>query len=149
MRLLFAALVFAAPLAAQNPNLERMANGAYTRSHDYDLIHQRIAVRDFNWDSTSFKGSVATTLVALRPNLDSIILDAGALLTIRRIATPTGATLRQSRHGDTLVVFLAKPAAFRDTVRFTIDYDGKVDNGRGLTFIDERPHTPRQIWNQR
>jgi aminopeptidase N len=148
MRLLFAALVFAGPLAAQNSNLERMANGAYTRSHDYDLIHQRIAVRDFNWDSTSFKGSVATTLVALRPNLDSIILDAGALLTIRRIATPTGATLRQSRHGDTLVVFLAKPAAFRDTVRFTIDYDGKVDNGRGLTFIDERPHTPRQIWSQ-
>jgi aminopeptidase N len=148
MRLLFAALTLAAPLAAQNPNLERMANGAYTRSHDYDLIHQRIAVRDFNWDSTSFKGSVATTLVALRPNLDSIILDAGALLTIRRIATPAGATLRQERHGDTLVVFLAKPAGFRDTVRFTIDYDGKVENGRGLTFVDERPHTPRQIWSQ-
>ena len=148
MRFLFAALIVVAPLPAQNPNLERMANGAYTRSHDYDLIHQAIAVRDFNWDSTSFKGSVATTLVALRPNLDSIILDAGALLDIRRITNVAGTTLRQARHGDTLVVFLATPAAFRDTVRFTIDYDGKIENGRGLTFINERPHTPRQIWSQ-
>ena len=123
-------------LRAQNPNLERVTNDRYARSHDYDLVHQRISVRDFDWDSTSFKGSVTTTLVALRPGLDSVILDA------------RGAALRSSRHGDTLVVFLAKPAAFRDTVRFTIDYDGKVDNGQGLTFIAQGAHAPRQIWSQ-
>ena len=138
-----------APTApAGNPNLERIANDRYTRSHDYDLVHQRIALRDFDWDSTSFKGSVATTLVALRPALDSVVLDAGALLGVRTVKDARGTPLRTARHGDTLVVFLARPAAFRETVRFTIDYDGKVENGRGLTYIEQRPHTPRQIWSQ-
>jgi aminopeptidase N len=146
--LTLAALALASVASAQNPNLESIANDHYTRSHDYDLVHQHIVVRDFNWDSTSFEGSVETTLIALRPAMDSVILDAGALLGIRHIASPAGAGLRMSRHGDTLVVYLAKPAAFGDTVRFTVDYDGKVENGRGLTFIDERPHTPRQIWSQ-
>ena len=134
--------------SAQNPNLESIANDRYTRSHDYDLVHQRIVVRDFNWDSTSFTGSVATTLIALRPGMDSVVLDAGALLGIDRVAGASGGNLRTSRHGDTLVVFLAAPASFGDTIHFTIDYAGKVENGRGLTYITERPHTPRQIWSQ-
>lgn len=140
----------AAPAQTGNLNLERMTNDAYTRSHDYDLVHQRIAVRDFDWDSLSFKGRVATTLVARRPALDSVILDAGARLAVRGVTTPANASLRTGRHGDTLVVFLPKPAAFGDTVRFTIDYDARITNGRGLTFIGERPptHTPRQIWSQ-
>src|SRR6266550_3767910 len=138
----------ASTLAAQNPNLQSIANDRYTRSHDYDLVHQRIVVRDFNWDSLSFTGSVASTLIALRPALDSVIVDAGALLGIKRVAGNSNATLRTSRHGDTLVVYLGRPAAFHDTVRFTIDYGGRVENGRGLTFIKERPHAPRQIWSQ-
>jgi aminopeptidase N len=143
-----ALLIVASALRAQNPNLERIANDHYTRSHDYDLVHQRIVVRDFNWDSTSFMGSVTSTLIALRPGMDSVILDAGALLGIKRVAMTAGGALRTSRHGDTLVVYFARPATFGDTVRFTIDYDGKVESGHGLTFIDERPHTPRQIWSQ-
>ncbi|HEY4217131.1 MAG TPA: M1 family aminopeptidase [Gemmatimonadaceae bacterium] len=131
-----------------NPNLERMTNDAYTRSHDYDIVHQRIAVRDFNWDSTSFKGSVATTLVARRPALDSVILDAGKLLAVRSVTSPSGGTLRSSRYGDTLVVHLPKPVAMDDTVRFTIDYDARIESGHGLTFIEQRPKSPRQIWSQ-
>lgn len=148
---LLGALLLAAAAAvagAQNPNLESIANDRYTRSHDYDIVHQRIVVRDFNWDSLSFTGSVTTSLVALRPNMDSVVLDAGALLRITRTSAAAGGALRTSRHGDTLVVHLARPAAFHDSVRFTIEYNGKVENGRGLTFIDERPHTPRQIWSQ-
>src|SRR5947208_13123052 len=90
----------AATVRAQNPNLESTANDRYPRSHDYDLVHQRIVVRDFNWDSLSFTGSVASTLIALRPALDSVILDAGALLGIKRVAGNSNATLRTSRHGD-------------------------------------------------
>lgn len=147
------ALAAAGPLAAQvtppsNPNLERMVNDEYTRSHDYDLVHQRITLRDFDWDSTSFGGSVTTTLIALRAGMDSVVLDAGRLLAVRRVTAATGVSLRHGRHGDTLVVHLAAPAAFHDTVRFTVDYRGQVDNGRGLTFIGERPGTPRQIWSQ-
>src|SRR5207237_4861814 len=92
-----ALFVAAAAAHAQNPNLESIANDRYTRSHDYDLVHQRIVVRDFNWDSLSFTGSVASTLIALRPALDSVILDAGAPLDIKRVAGKRNATLRTSR----------------------------------------------------
>ena len=136
-------------LAAQS-NVERMANDHYTRSHDYDLIHQRIEVSNFDWDSTSFEGKVVTSLVARRAGLDSVILDAGAKLVLKTVTGVGGAALRTARHGDTLVVFLAKPLAFGDTARFTIAYHGMVQNGRGLTYIDTegRPHRPRQIWSQ-
>ena len=127
-------LLLAAPLAAQS-NAERITNDAYSRSHDYDLVHQRIELRDFNWDSTSFSGRVTTTLVARRPAFDSVILDAGALLQVERATDPSGAVLRTGRAGDTLVVYLRRPAGFGDTVRFTIAYAGKVENGTGLTFI--------------
>ena len=140
---------FAARAAAQS-NAELVTNGAYTRSHDYDLVHQLIEVRDFDWDSTTFTGSVTTTLIARRPGLDSVILDAGKLLTIRRVMGAGTRTLRFARHGDTLVVYPAKAVAFHDTTRFTIDYRGRVNNGKGLTFItpEGRAHRPQQIWSQ-
>ena len=136
--------------AAAQSNGERISNDRYTRSHDFDLVHQRIVLGDFNWDSTSFTGQVATTLVSLRPGLDSVILDAGALLDVARVRDSRGTALATARHGDTLVIRLARPAAFRDTVRFTLDYHGRVVNGQGLTFIqpEGRPHRPRQIWSQ-
>jgi aminopeptidase N len=139
----------ASPLLAQS-NAERMANDAYTRSHDYDLVHQRIEVGDFNWDSLSFSGRLVTTLVARQPGFDSVILDAGHLLEITRATDPAGLVLATARSGDTLVIRFPKPAGFGDTVRFTLTYAGKVENGRGLTFLDTegRPHRPRQIWSQ-
>ena len=148
LALLVAALA-ASPAVAQS-NAERMANDRYTRSHDYDLIHQAIDLSRFDWDSTAFDGRVVTTLVALRPGLDSVVLDAGKLLDIRSVTART-ARLAFSRHGDTLAVRLARPAAFGDTVRFTIDYRGKVENGRGLTFKKAEAghlHYPQQIWSQ-
>ena len=144
-----ALLALAAPVAAQS-NVERVTNDAYARSHDYDLAHQRIEVRNFDWDSTSLDGRVTTTLVALRPGLDSVILDAGKRLVVSRVVDARGATLRSSAHGDTLVVYPARPVAFRDTLRFSIDYHARIDNGRGLTFIEPegREHRPQQIWSQ-
>jgi aminopeptidase N len=143
---LTALALIAAPLAAQS-NAERILNDRYTRSHDYDLIHQDIEVRDFDWDSLTFRGRVATTLVSLRPGLDSVILDAGKLLTITGV---TGARGSFGRSGDTLVIRLERPAGFGDTVRFAVSYDARIDNGHGLTFIQGRgrPHRPDQIWSQ-
>jgi aminopeptidase N len=142
-------LLLAAPVAAQS-NAVRIVNGEYTRSHDYDLVRQRIALSDFDWDSTSFAGVVTTTVVSRRPGLDSLILDEGALLRNSRVTDPRGRSLRSARHGDTLVVFPSQPAAFGDTVQFTVAYLGKVNNGRGLTFItpDGLAHRPRQLWSQ-
>src|SRR5438093_900746 len=144
-----ALLALAAPIAAQY-NAERVVNDAYTRSHDYDLVHQRIEVRNFDWDSTSLDGRVTTTLVALRPGLDSVILDAGKRLVVARVVDARGTTLRSTPHGDTLVVYPARPLALHDTLRFSIDYHARIDNGRGLTFIEPegREHRPQQIWSQ-
>jgi len=138
-----------APVAAQS-NAERVANDSYTRSHDYDLVHQRIQVRNFDWDSTSLDGRVTTSLVALRPGLDSVILDAGRGLTVTRVVDARGTTLKSAAHGDTLVVYPARPVAFHDTLRFSIEYHARIDNGRGLTFIEPegREHRPQQIWSQ-
>jgi aminopeptidase N len=150
------ALLLAAPLAATaQSNAERMANDAYSRSHDYDLVHQRIELRNFDWDSTSLDGRVTTTIVALRPGLDSIILDAGKRLTVSRIVDVTvrathALPLRFSTQGDTLIVYPAHPLAFHDTLRFTIEYHARIENGHGLTFIqpDGLEHRPQQIWSQ-
>ncbi len=146
---LLACTLLAPSLAAQT-NLERMTNDRYTRSHDYDLVHQRIELTNISWDSLSFDGKVTSTLVSLRPGLDSVILDAGHLLDITR-ATAGNATLRTGRHGDTLVVYLPSAAAFGDTVRFALEYAARIDNGHGLTFKKSEPghaHYPQQIWSQ-
>ena len=149
------ALVLAgAPLAAQS-NIERVLNGSFTASHDYDLIHQRIELRDFDWDSTSFDGRVGITLVSLRPGLDSVVLDMGRTLEVREVAPACArrgsacAALAFSRPGDSLVVRLARAAGFGDTVRFTVDYHGRIRQGYGLYFFkpDGRPHRPQQVYS--
>ena len=48
------------------------------------------------------------------------------------------------------MVRLPRPAGFRDTVRFTVDYHGKITQGRGLYFFKAdpgRPHRPQQIYS--
>jgi aminopeptidase N len=159
---LLTAPLLALPLAAQS-NAERMATDQYSRSHDYDLLHERIEVRAFDWDSLSFEGRVGITLRALRPGFDSVVLDAGSLLEVRDVS-PTPPAAGSPRHRvapapsyrfdhprDTLVVHLPRPVGFGDTVRFTVVYHGRVKNGQGLTFIDADtadPARPRQIWSQ-
>lgn len=137
-------------MAAAQSNAERMANDRYTPSHDYDLVHQRIELSGFDWDSTSLDGIVTTTLVALRPGMDSVILDAGELLRLRSALAPGGDSLRITRHGDSLVVHLPAPAAFGDTISFSLAYHARIRSGHGLTFIqaDGRPNRHRQIWSQ-
>ncbi|MEP6688772.1 MAG: M1 family aminopeptidase [Gemmatimonadales bacterium] len=148
------ALLVAPALLPAQSNLERVVNGAFTASHDYDLIHQRIEVRHFDWDSTAFDGRVTSTLVALRPGLDSVVLDMGRTLEVRSV-TPVCAgsaacfALAYGRPGDSLVVRLRRPAAFGDTVRFTVDYHGRIRQGYGLYFFkdDGRPHRPQQVYS--
>ena len=141
-------------LSAQS-NAERVIGGSYTPSHDYDLIHQRIEVRDFDWDSTSFDGLVTTMLVSLRPGLDSVILDMDRQLQVRSVTPVCGparrcAAFTWARPGDSLVVRLPVPARLGDTVRFRVDYHGRIEQGRGLYFFKEeagRAHRPQQVYS--
>ncbi len=168
--LLFLTLL-AAPLAAQS-NAERIATGQDSRSHDYDLLHQRIELGEFRWEDQSFRGRVEVTLRALRPGFDSVILDAGDLLRIdsaralaaatplpraravparRAAAGPAGPALAWRHTGDTLVLRLPRPLALGDTARFVIAYHGRVLGGHGLRFFEAdsfAPARPRQLWSQ-
>ncbi|HEX3234357.1 MAG TPA: M1 family aminopeptidase [Gemmatimonadales bacterium] len=144
------ALLGATPGLAAQSNEERVLNGWYTPSHDFDLLHQRIEVRDFDWDSTSFTGRVVTTLVSLRPGLDTVRLDMDRQLEVRSVTASGGAGLRFERPGDTLAVLLPRPAGFGDTVRFAIDYLGRIEQGRGLYFFKQEPgldHRPEQVYS--
>src|SRR5918993_5072343 len=76
VRLILPALFLLLPaLVSAQTNIERVVNGAYSPSHDYDLIHQRIEVSGFDWDSTAFDGRVTTTVVSRRPGLEAVGLD--------------------------------------------------------------------------
>ena len=150
-------------LSAQQSNAERILSGRDTPSHDFDLIHQKIEVKNFDWNAPAFDGKVTTTLVSLRPGLDSVVLNMGKRLSVRGVTVddsrppvrpsarpPARLSARFSRPGDSIVVRLAKPAGFRDTVRFTIDYRGRITHGRGLYFFKAepgRPHRPQQIYS--
>ncbi len=140
-------LLFAGSLIAQQSNAERILSGRDTRSHDFDLIHQRIEVGNFDWDAPAFDGNVTTTVVSLRPGLDSIVLDMGRRLAVRSVTGGRAgrpAPLPYTRVGDSIVVRLPRPAGFRDTVRFTIDYHGGIVHGRGLYFFKAEPGRPRR-----
>ena len=147
--ILIAAAHLVAATAHAQTNLERVLNGAFTPSHDYDLVHQRIEVKNFDWDSTSFDGRVTTTVVSRRPGLEAVVLDMERRLEVRAV-TARGKALGHDRPGDSLVVRLARPVAFGDTVRFTVDYHGRIAQGRGLYFFKEepgRPHRPQQVYS--
>jgi aminopeptidase N len=153
--LLTAALVVGSPIQSQQTNAERILSGRDTPSHDFDLIHQRIEVANFDWDATAFDGNVTTTVVSLRPGLDSVVLSMGKRLGVRKVtgsvksslsarSSASQTPLRFARVGDTIVVRLPRAAGFRDTVRFTIDYRGQVTHGRGLYFFKAEPGRPRR-----
>jgi aminopeptidase N len=142
--LVAAALVSGSPAVSQQSNAERILSGRDTPSHGYDLIHQRIEVGKFDWDATAFDGNVTTTIVSLRAGLDSVVLDMGRRLAVRTVKGARNVLLGFSRPGDSIVVRLPRPVGFRDTVRFTIDYHGRITHGRGLYFFKAEPGRPRR-----
>ncbi len=134
---------------------ERVTVGYATPSHDYDLIHQRIEVKNFDWDSAAFDGLVTTTLVPLRPGLDSVVLDMDRRLEGRSVTPvclrpPRCPALAYARPGDSLIVRLGRHVRLGDTVRFAVDYHGRITQGRGLYFFREdpaHPHRPQQVYS--
>ena len=132
-----------------------MVGGYYTSSHDYDLVHQRIEVKNFDWDSTAFDGRVTTTLVSLSPGLDSVVLDMDRRLAVRSVAPAcrrgrSCTDLAFTRPGDSLVIRLGRSASRGDTVRVVVDYHGRIAQGRGLYFFKDepgRPHRPQQVYS--
>ncbi len=92
---------------------------------------------------------MATTLVSLRDGLDPVVLDMDRQLKVRSV-TPGKTALRFERPGDSLVVRLARPARFGDTVRFTVDYRGTNRAGPGPLLLQGgggRPHRPQQVYS--
>jgi aminopeptidase N len=138
-RLALALVAAVAPCAAAQTNAALVNGDHYTRRRDYDLVHQRIEVGAFDWDSSAFDGRVTTTLVAGKSGLARVALDMGLLLDVRTITMPGGRRLRWNHVADSLVVRLPRSAAQGDTIRFTVVYRGRVRANRGLFFIRDEP----------
>lgn len=142
-------VAMAAPPVAAQTNAELVNGDHYTRRRPYDLIHQRIEVGAFDWDSSAFDGLVTTTVVSSRGGLARLTLDMGRLLEVRRVTSAGGARLKVDRAGDSIVVHLARAARAGDTVGFAIAYRGRVRANRGLFFIRDEPERPhgRQVYS--
>jgi aminopeptidase N len=147
-RWLLLAAMAARPLTAQT-NADLVRGDHYTHRRPYDLIHQRVEVAAFDWDSSEFDGIVTTTVAPLRAGLSQVTLDMGRLLDVRRVTSAGGARLKADRAGDSIVVHLRRPAGIGDTVRFTVAYRGRVRANRGLFFIRDEPGRPhgRQVYS--
>ena len=63
------------------------AQASAERRRDYDLVHQRIEVRGFDWDSTAFDGAVGTTVVSLTDGLEAVVLDMDRQLEVRAVTS--------------------------------------------------------------
>ncbi len=106
--------------ASAQTNADRFLTDEYTRSHD---------------------------LVVRRPDLADVVLDAGRRLEIRKV-TQGKAQLGFDRASDSLIIHLAHPAEFDDTLRFVVDYHGRILQGQGLYFFNaESGRWGRQVYS--
>jgi len=107
--------------------------------HDYDLIHQRIAVQ-FDEAQRLVTGEVTTTVLP-QSATDTIRLNAENL-TIDRVTDAGGRELRFSSDTAHVTVRLGRRAAVGDTVAFTIAYHTHPE--RGIYFVPRR----HVVWSQ-
>ena len=116
------------------------------------LVHQRIAVRDFDWDSTSFDGEVADDARRAPRRARLGRARRGRRLAIRRVADAQRAP-DAALHGRTATrssSISPKPRR-RSATRALHDRPttGASKTASGLTFIEPSGRTsPRQIWSQ-
>jgi aminopeptidase N len=139
------AVVLAVPvsLSAQRPT---GAVGEYVAprtweqgQHNYDLVHQRIAVQ-FNQTQRLVTGEVTTTVVPTEAT-DAIRLNAENL-TIDRVTDASGRQLQFSSDTAQVTVQIGSQAAVGDTVVFTIAYHTNPE--RGIYFVPRR----HVVWSQ-
>jgi len=138
-----ALLVIPAALQAQRPT-GRVGQYVPPRTwsegtHDYDLVHQRIAVQ-FDEAQRLVTGEVTTTVIPKRAT-DSIRLNAENL-TIDKASDARGGQLRFSADTAHVTVRLGSKAAAGDTVVFTIAYHTHPE--RGIYFVPRR----HVVWSQ-
>ena len=116
---------------------------ATPRVRTFDLQHQVVRVR-FDWARRAVVGS---TTLRIAPLPDTSIVAVVALdaigMTIQRVRSSAGATLRHDYDGRTLSVHLPSPLRGRGTATFTVDYEA-VRPAKGVYFTPRR-HT---VWTQ-
>jgi aminopeptidase N len=141
-----AAVLMAVPAAALRAQRPTGVVGQYVpprtwpqAAHDYDLVHQTIAVR-FDEAQRRVTGQVTTTVVATATT-DTIRLNAENM-TIDRATDARGRPLRFSTDTAHVTVRLPRRAAAGDTVVFTLAYHTHPE--RGIYFVPRR----HVLWSQ-
>ncbi|HXG93591.1 MAG TPA: DUF3458 domain-containing protein [Blastocatellia bacterium] len=121
---------------------------SWPRSHDYDVMHYRIAL-SFDWSNDSIAGETTVTLRPMKSNLKEIELDAGDMK-INSVHLASGPTLK-FRYVDNEKLFVALDKDYPAGTELHIAINYAATPKKGLTFIKptpEDPSRPYQIWSQ-
>jgi aminopeptidase N len=126
---------------------QQVAPEWHTRERTYHVLHYKIGLA-VDLPGASISGSAAITLTPLRPETDTIRLDAGPM-SISRI-TLKDSPLDFSMQDESLVIVLGKSYGLNDTLTLTVYYS-VTSPKKGLYFV--RPDsavTDRdlQAWTQ-
>lgn len=92
----------------------------YERSHDYDVQHYRIRLV-LDDARRSFDGDTTIRLVSLRDGFDHIVLDAETF-TVDNVQDAGGTPLAFEQNSGKLLITLAAPRAYGETVELRIRY---------------------------
>lgn len=112
------------------------------RERTYHVVHYRNEV-SIAMKAKTLKGNLTVTLVPLRSELSSVLLDAAAMeiREVKKGKTP----LRFTHTGDSLLIALDRPYGFRDTLRLTISYS-VTSPPKGLYFVEADSSYPERDW---
>lgn len=119
----------------------------YARERTYDVLHYRLNI-DVNEKKKTCEGDVTISLLPLREEFDSLVLDAGTM-SIDDIRLE-GRAISHRHEGESLVLHLDKAYSLSDTLRLQISYS-VMSPKKGLYFItpdSSYPNKHYQVWSQ-
>ncbi|MCJ7679733.1 MAG: aminopeptidase, partial [Candidatus Aminicenantes bacterium] len=134
-----AILIFALILPGQETDIYQRPR-QFERNRDYDARHYRLELH-VDLDQKTFRGTNTITLVPLKDNFETCVLDAEELI-VDSVTAPNGSPLRFEQTETQLIVHLAKACRTGLTAIFSVAYHGH-DPQYGLLFDDETSDHPR------
>jgi aminopeptidase N len=135
----FAILIFALILPGQESDIYQRPR-QFERNRDYDARNYRLELH-VDLDQKTFRGTNTITLVPLKDNFETCVLDAEELI-VDSVTAPNGSPLRFEQTKTQLFVHLANACRTGQTAIFSVSYHGH-DPQYGLLFDDETSDHPR------
>jgi len=131
-------LLLVGPLSAQQPESKMQ----YAPDRDYDLQHVALRLK-VDYAKLAFDGQVENSLIPLRGALDSITLQCGANLRVKRCAVE-GRKAVCDHQGDALHVRVSPPLEAGRRARVVVEYES-AGEAMGLHWIKPDVSHPQRV----